>query len=259
MPRRPRTPLLASLLAAACIGAGGGAVAYSIFTDHGNTVVRQVTVQNAAACRERHAALGEPIYRRAYRGVVEITVTERQLALRRQTQAQGSGFVYDSTVTSSRTTTSSTACPVVFGQVLERQDLQRAARRRRQVDGSRRDQGRRAGLRAVPARARHSGNLVRSVTAWSRSAAPSGSRRRLRAGSSARCTARSHSLNQDFTHQRLDPDRRRDQPRQLRRPAAERAGPGGRRQRADPQRLGRQRRRRLLDPLEHGQARSPAS
>ena len=46
MPRRPSTPIIASLVAVACLGAGGGAVAYSALSD-GNTVVRQVTVQNA--------------------------------------------------------------------------------------------------------------------------------------------------------------------------------------------------------------------
>jgi putative serine protease PepD len=90
MPRRPRTPLLASLLAAACIGAGGGAVAYSIFTDHGNTVVRQVTVQNGEAVASNLPLSVNSIYRRAYRGVVEITARGTGSA------AEGSGFVYDS-------------------------------------------------------------------------------------------------------------------------------------------------------------------
>ena len=90
MPRRPRTPLLASLLAAACIGAGAGAVAYSVFSDRGNTVVRQVTVQNT-----QPVAIGTPlsvnsIYKRAYRGVVEIVVRSTG------SSAEGSGFVYDS-------------------------------------------------------------------------------------------------------------------------------------------------------------------
>jgi putative serine protease PepD len=90
MPRRPRTPLLASLLAAACIGAGGGAVAYSIFTDHGNTVVRQVTVQNAQPVASGTPLSVNSIYQRAYRGVVEITVRTAGGS------AEGSGFVYDS-------------------------------------------------------------------------------------------------------------------------------------------------------------------
>ena len=90
MPRRPRTPLLASLLAAACIGAGGGAVTYSIFTDHGNTVVRQVTVQNGEAVASTLPLSVNSIYRRAYRGAVEITARGTGNA------AEGSGFVYDS-------------------------------------------------------------------------------------------------------------------------------------------------------------------
>ena len=90
MPRRPRTPLLASLVAAACIGAGGGAVAYSIFTDHGNTVVRQVTVQNAQPVANGTPLSVNSIYQRAYRGVVEITVRTAGGS------AEGSGFVYDS-------------------------------------------------------------------------------------------------------------------------------------------------------------------
>ena len=90
MPRRPRTPLLASLLAAACIGAGGGAVAYSIFTDHGSTVVRQVTVQNALPVASGSPLSVSSIYQRAYRGVVEITVRTAGGS------AAGSGFVYDS-------------------------------------------------------------------------------------------------------------------------------------------------------------------
>ena len=50
---------------------------------------------------------------------------------------------------------------------------------------------------------------------------------------------------------RLDPDRRRDQPRKLGRAAPRPAGPRHRRQRADRERVGRLRRRRLRDPLEH--------
>ncbi len=90
MPRRPRTPLLASLLAAACIGAGGGAVAYSVLSDNGSTVVRQVTVQSAQPVANGSALSVNSIYQRAYRGVVEITVRDVG------SSAEGSGFVYDS-------------------------------------------------------------------------------------------------------------------------------------------------------------------
>ena len=89
MPRRPSTPIIASLVAAACLGAGGGAVAYSALSD-GNTVVRQVTVQNAEPTASASAMSVNSIYRRAYRGVVEITVRTDSGS------AEGSGFVYDS-------------------------------------------------------------------------------------------------------------------------------------------------------------------
>ncbi|HEX3686264.1 MAG TPA: trypsin-like peptidase domain-containing protein [Gaiellaceae bacterium] len=101
MLRRPRhTTIVASLVAAACLGAGGGAVAYATLHDSGtNTVVRQVTVQQADTASSSPLSVNE-IYRRAYRGVVEITVTEGGTASPipggGQAQAQGSGWVYDS-------------------------------------------------------------------------------------------------------------------------------------------------------------------
>jgi putative serine protease PepD len=101
MPRRSRpTLIVASLLAAACLGAGGGAVAYATFHDSGsNTVVKQVTVQQADTASSSPLSVNQ-IYRRAYRGVVEITVTEggssSPIPGGGQAQAQGSGWVYDS-------------------------------------------------------------------------------------------------------------------------------------------------------------------
>jgi putative serine protease PepD len=86
---RPRTPLIASLLAVACIGAGGGALAYSLTSDSG-TVIRQVTVQNAEPAANTSGLSVNSIYRRAYRAVVEITVRTDAGT------AEGSGFVYDS-------------------------------------------------------------------------------------------------------------------------------------------------------------------
>ena len=55
---------------------------------------------------------------------------------------------------------------------------------------------------------------------------------------------------------RLDPDRRGDQSRQLRWPAAQRTGQGRRHQLADREQLRRQRRRRLRDSLRTRSARS---
>ena len=100
MPRRSRpTIIVASLLAAACLGAGGGAVAYATLHDSGsNTVVKQVTVQQADTASSSPLSVNQ-IYRRAYRGVVEITVTEPGSASPvpggGPQQAQGSGWVYD--------------------------------------------------------------------------------------------------------------------------------------------------------------------
>ncbi len=69
-------------------------------------------------------------------------------------------------------------------------------------------------------------------------------------------------LAQRLLDRRRPADRRRDQPRQLRRPAVQRPGPGDRRQLADRvdrqhvrRRPGRQRRHRLRDPVQHRQER----
>jgi putative serine protease PepD len=101
MPRRPQRTLVASLLAAACLGAGGGAVAYATLSD-GSTTVKQVTVQRSEPIASSSAPLSvNEIYRRAYRGVVEITVTTAAPTSPfpgggGTAQAQGSGWVYDS-------------------------------------------------------------------------------------------------------------------------------------------------------------------
>jgi putative serine protease PepD len=99
MPRRPPKILALSLLAAACLGAGGGAVAYATLSD-GNTVVKQVTVQRSEPIASSSAPLSvNQIYRRAYRGVVEITVTTNNASPfggGGSAKAQGSGWVYDS-------------------------------------------------------------------------------------------------------------------------------------------------------------------
>jgi len=122
MPRRPRqTTIVASLLAAACLGAGGGAVAYATLSDNGTTTVtKQVTVQQADQASVSPLSVNQ-IYRRAYRGVVEITVTEGGTASPipggGQAQAQGSGWVYDSDghiVTNDHVVNGSTSIKVRF-------------------------------------------------------------------------------------------------------------------------------------------------
>jgi len=105
MPRRPYRTIIVSLLAAACLGAGGGAVAYATLHDNGTkTVTKQVTVHEAQPVASSTAPRSvNQIYRDAYRGVVQITVTENGSQQAPfggggggTTEAQGSGWVYDS-------------------------------------------------------------------------------------------------------------------------------------------------------------------
>src|SRR4051794_35617852 len=96
MPRRSRTPLIASLLAAACVGAGGGALLYSAFgSDGGNTVVRSVTVKDTQPASNAPLSVNA-IYRNNYKGVVEITVSSNSSGGFGPSGAEGSGWVYDS-------------------------------------------------------------------------------------------------------------------------------------------------------------------
>lgn len=102
LPTRPRPTVLAALGAAVLVGAAAGAGTYAAFgSGSSTTVVRQVTVGTQAepAASTDGLTVGE-IYRRAYRGVVEITVTTAQTSPfpfgdSRTQQAQGSGFVRD--------------------------------------------------------------------------------------------------------------------------------------------------------------------
>jgi len=102
MNRRPgRIPILASaLVAALAIGAGAGAIVYSaVSTPSTKTVVRQVPVADSEPTASNSALTVGEIYRRSYKGVVEITVTSSGASSPlggEDQRAQGSGFVYDS-------------------------------------------------------------------------------------------------------------------------------------------------------------------
>ena len=105
MTRRPHRIIIASLLAAACLGAGGGAVAFALHDNGTKTIVKQVTVHEAQPIASSSAPLSvNQIYRKAFRGVVEITVTSNSGQQSTpfggggsgQTEAEGSGWVYDS-------------------------------------------------------------------------------------------------------------------------------------------------------------------
>ncbi len=90
----------AALVAAAGIGAGGGAATYAALdSEDGGTVVRQFTVEQPepAASTSESLSVSE-IYEKAYQGVVEITSLTTQsspMGGEQQGQAQGSGFVFD--------------------------------------------------------------------------------------------------------------------------------------------------------------------
>src|ERR1041384_2925885 len=74
--RSPR--ILAAVVVAALVGAGGGAGAYALFnSDSGTTVVRQVHVtQSLQAANNSGSALSVgSIYKLAYKGVVKILVS----------------------------------------------------------------------------------------------------------------------------------------------------------------------------------------
>jgi S1-C subfamily serine protease len=100
---RSRTRIVtitAALVAAAAIGAGGGAATFAALgSENGGTVVRQVTVEQpepAASTSESLSVSG--IYEKTYQGVVEITSLTTQaspMGGEQQGQAQGSGFVFD--------------------------------------------------------------------------------------------------------------------------------------------------------------------
>ena len=100
MNRRSRLPIVALvLLGTLALGAGAGAVAYSVaHPSSATTVVRQVPVQTSEPAADSSALTPGQIYRQTYKGVVEITVsTPQQTPMGNQeAQAQGSGFVIDS-------------------------------------------------------------------------------------------------------------------------------------------------------------------
>jgi putative serine protease PepD len=100
---RPRSHSLLTLtgavVAGALIGAGGGAGTYAALS-HGSTktVVRQVTVSDSQTAASTSGLSVNAIYKRAYRGVVEVKVNSRttdSFGGTRSQSAEGSGFVYD--------------------------------------------------------------------------------------------------------------------------------------------------------------------
>ena len=101
MNSRSRIPMIALILIATLVlGAGAGAVAYSTFGSDSTTVIRSVPVGNSEPAAQTTPLTVGQVYRDAYRGIVEITVTSDQASplggQQQQQRAQGSGFVIDS-------------------------------------------------------------------------------------------------------------------------------------------------------------------
>jgi S1-C subfamily serine protease len=91
-PTGSRTPLvLAGLVAALGLGAGGGAAAYAVLSDDAATVVSPVTVTESEPADAVEGLTIAQIYERAHEGVVEISGGSGLGG----PQSQGSGFVYD--------------------------------------------------------------------------------------------------------------------------------------------------------------------
>jgi putative serine protease PepD len=95
---RRTLPALAALVVAA--GGAGAAVYAALSPGRTHTVVRQVTVSDSQPAAKTETQSVNSIYRNAYKGVVELTVTSENSSGTfgggSQTQkAQGSGFVYD--------------------------------------------------------------------------------------------------------------------------------------------------------------------
>ena len=118
MPRRLRhLPLIPTLLATACIGAGGGALAYATLSSSSGggtkTVVRQVTVHDSQPVSNESGLSVNEIYRRSYKGVVQITISSAEAS----PFGEGSGFVYDTNgdiVTNQHVVAGATSIKVTF-------------------------------------------------------------------------------------------------------------------------------------------------
>jgi putative serine protease PepD len=98
MSRRPKLPLIASLLAVLCLGAGGGALLYAAYgPSQSKPAAQPVTVQESQPASTTSPLSIPEIYRSAYKGVVQITVSSQASSPfggSQTQQAQGSGWVY---------------------------------------------------------------------------------------------------------------------------------------------------------------------
>src|SRR5438093_1729865 len=96
--RRSLLTISAAVAAGALIGAGGGVGTYAALSGNTKTVVRQVPVNDPQPAASTSGLSVNSIYKRTYRGVVEVKVnsqTSDPFDGTRSQAAEGSGFVYD--------------------------------------------------------------------------------------------------------------------------------------------------------------------
>ncbi len=120
MAERSRTLLLvAALVSSLVLGVGLGAAAFAVLDD-GDTVIRNVTVQESAPVSSAELD-ARAIYDRASKSVVELAATSSSLD--GQSSAQGSGFVFDDqghVVTNQHVVAGATTVAVSFWNGVER-------------------------------------------------------------------------------------------------------------------------------------------
>jgi putative serine protease PepD len=112
--------LVAAVAAGALIGAGGGVGTYAALSGNSTTVVRQVTVGDSQPAASTSGLSVNSIYKRTYRGVVEVKVNSQAsdpFGGTRQQAAEGSGFVYDTNghvITNQHVVDNATSVKVTF-------------------------------------------------------------------------------------------------------------------------------------------------
>jgi putative serine protease PepD len=118
--RRSLLTLSAAVAAGALIGAGGGVGTYAALSGNTKTVVRQVPVNDSQPAASTSGLSVNSIYKRSYRGVVEVKVDSQAsdpFGGTRSQAAEGSGFVYDTSghvITNQHVVAGATSVRVTF-------------------------------------------------------------------------------------------------------------------------------------------------
>ncbi|HEY5659609.1 MAG TPA: trypsin-like peptidase domain-containing protein [Gaiellaceae bacterium] len=118
--RRSLLILSAAVVAGALIGAGGGVGTYAALSGDHKTVVRQVPVSDSQPAASTTGLSVNSIYKRTYRGVVDVKVksqTTNGFGGSQSQAAEGSGFVYDTSghvITNQHVVAGATSVNVTF-------------------------------------------------------------------------------------------------------------------------------------------------